>query len=170
MKRNVSVCRICQSSVPRLTKEGFCRTCRSQYPVVYPITGNHDFKNLTSEQLAMIQQTAGADGLRALANGAQASQESALQAFDQSLTAPWHPFGPLAEAARTAESDECRLEIAQIAREVGQQGLEHGRTIERMNENNNSFWRTAAILTGVAALATVAIAVFIFTGDVDGVD
>jgi hypothetical protein len=105
--------------------------------------------------------------LRQIAAGAQASQQSALAAVDRVIVAPWHPQGALALAAQNAQSDEVRLELADIAFEVGQQGIEGARTIERMNQDNNSLWRwmsgMAAAVAGFAAIAVVAM-LFLVTG------
>jgi hypothetical protein len=105
--------------------------------------------------------------LRQIAAGAQASQQSALHAVDRMLVAPWHPQGVLAQAARNAQCDKARLEIADIACEVGQQGIEAARTIERINRDNNSLWRwmsgAAGVVTGIAAIAVVAM-LFLATG------
>ena len=98
--------------------------------------------------------------LQEIAAGAQASQHSALEAVGRVIVAPWHPQGVLALAAQNAQTDEARLEIADIAWEVGQQGIEGARTIERMNQDNNSLWRwmagAAAVMAGFTAIAVVA--------------
>jgi hypothetical protein len=107
------------------------------------------------------------EDLRQIAAGAQASQQSALAAVDRVIVAPWHPQGVLAQAAQNAQCDETLLEIADIAWEVGQQGIEGARTIERMNQDNNSLWRwmsgAAAAVAGIAAIAVVAM-LFLATG------
>lgn len=101
------------------------------------------------------------ENLKRIVAGAQASQQSALQATEHLLVAPWHPNGPLAEAARNAESDEARREIAGVAWDAGRNSLEGARTIERMNENNNGFWRwmsgAAVAAAGIAAIAILAV-------------
>jgi hypothetical protein len=101
------------------------------------------------------------DNLKRIVAGAQASQQSAIQATEHLLVAPWHPNGALAEAARNAKSDEARLEIADIAWDVGRQSLDGTRTIERMNQDNNNVWRwiggSAVAIAGIAAITAFAI-------------
>lgn len=140
--------------------------------------------NLSSEQCAILLQLAAAgrltleqinqlmdaypdlvhtcpypdQGLRQIASGVQASQQRALQAAEQVLVAPWDPNCAFAEAARNAESDDARLEIAEMAWGMGQQFLEGTSMIERMNRDNNNLWRWmvgAAAVAGVAAVAVV---------------
>lgn len=109
------------------------------------------------------------DNLRQIAASAQASQQSALGAIERMLIAPWHPQGALAQAAHNAQTDQARLEIADIFGEVSLHGLAAAQTIERMNQDNNLLWRwmsgTAAALAGLAAIAVVAVLVLAGGGD-----
>ncbi|MFL5338581.1 MAG: hypothetical protein ACJ8F7_00290 [Gemmataceae bacterium] len=95
------------------------------------------------------------DCLKKVAEGAKASQQSAFQTIG-GLNAVSQA---LAELARSAQTDETRLEIAKLTVETVRLQTDVARIVETMNKDNNNFWRWlggAAIGAAFGALGVTA--------------
>src|SRR5206468_4115562 len=75
-------------------------------------------------------------GLREVAERAQASQQSAFQTIGGLNRAS----NVLEFLARSAQTDEARVKVAELAVETVRLDNEVALIVERMNKDNNSFW------------------------------
>lgn len=94
------------------------------------------------------------EGLRDIVQEATESQELALEEVGQSLDGLNETLTMLAESA---ESDDARIEIAKITRELGEISLKIGKIIREMNEDNNRFYGKVIAVGGGLALAVLVV-------------
>jgi ABC-type microcin C transport system permease subunit YejE len=57
----------------------------------------------------------------------------------------------------TSESDQTRIEIAKLTIEAGRLGVQMATIVERMNRDNNSFWKWIVGVLGVVAITIIVI-------------
>jgi polyhydroxyalkanoate synthesis regulator phasin len=120
---------------------------------------------LTDEQIAAIVESIPkfielqeevVEGLREVASEAGESQRAAIEAVRSSLDGLEDTLQILAESA---ESDEARLEIAKLIRELSEKSVEVADKVERMNKENNRTW--AQIAGAVSSTIAAGVAIYL---------
>lgn len=92
------------------------------------------------------------DGIKSIAQSAGNAQMSAFSVIDSQMRV-------LETLARNAQTDEARIKIAEIVRDISEKT---NKIVSEMNSDNNSFWKNLA--TMAVGIAAIGVGIFVSKG------
>lgn len=92
------------------------------------------------------------DGIKSVAQSAGNAQTSAFYVIDSQMRV-------LETLARNAQTDEARIKIAEIVRDISEKT---NKIVSEMNSDNNSFWKNLA--TMAVGIAAIGVGIFVSKG------